>query len=82
VVPLESVDQLKDLVRRGRRGAGLSQCDLAKKAGVGKTLIFDLEKGHEKIQLDKLLAILRVLKIEMKFLAPPVYEEEKGARYL
>ena len=49
-----------------RKKAGLSQQELAKLAGVGKTAVFDLEKGKETIQLDTLKKILHALNITLK----------------
>ncbi|MCP0913685.1 helix-turn-helix transcriptional regulator [Legionella sp. 27cVA30] len=53
-----------------RKQSGLSQRELAKLAGVGKTVIFDVEKGKETIQLNTLLKILDVLNIRVKFETP------------
>jgi y4mF family transcriptional regulator len=57
--------QLSQLIKATRKRAGLSQLELAEMADVGKTLIFDLEKGHMSFQFDKLLRILRVLNIKL-----------------
>jgi transcriptional regulator with XRE-family HTH domain len=48
-----------------RKAAGLSQLQLAEMAGVGKTVVFDIEKGKETIQLDTLRKIFRVLNIKV-----------------
>ncbi len=61
-----------DLVRQTRKLAGLSQNELADLAGVGKTLVFDLEKGHESIGLNKLRKILHVLNIQLSFIPPQI----------
>ncbi len=61
---------LAELIRQHRKSAGLSQKALADLAGVGKALIFDLEKGHEKLQFDNLKSILRVLNIKIQFVSP------------
>ncbi len=53
-----------------RKQGGLSQQELAKLAGVGKTVIFDLEKGKETVKLTTLLKVLDVLNIQMKFETP------------
>ena len=58
------------MVRRVRKLAGLTQAELADLAGVGKTLVFNLENGHEKIGFDNLKQILRVLNIQIKFISP------------
>lgn len=61
---------LSNLIRSYRKKAGLSQLELAELSGVGKTLIFDVEKGRSSIQLEKLLKILRVLNIKLSAEAP------------
>jgi DNA-binding XRE family transcriptional regulator len=58
---------LKDIVREHRRLSRLSQANLARMAGVGKTVVFDLEHGKESIQLDTVLKILAVLNIAIRF---------------
>lgn len=42
-------------VRSHRRKAGLSQAGLARLAGVGKTVVFDIERGKETVRLKTLL---------------------------
>jgi transcriptional regulator with XRE-family HTH domain len=39
-------------------------------AGVGKTVIFDIEKGKESVQLDTLRKILKVLNIKIVLTSP------------
>lgn len=73
----ESNLKLAELIKTHRKRAGLSQKELADLAGVGKALIFDLEKGHEKLQLDKLKSILQVLNIKIAF-QPPRLPGESG----
>ena len=53
-----------------RKQSGLSQQALAKLAGVGKTVIFDVEKGKKTLRLDTLLKILDVLNIRLKLESP------------
>ncbi len=48
----------------------MSQQELAKLAGIGKTAVFDLEKGKESIQLDTLWKVLQVLNITVKLESP------------
>ena len=50
--------------------SGLSQAELAKLAGVGKTVVFDLEHGKLSIRYDTLTKILRVLNISIGFDSP------------
>ncbi|OGT48811.1 MAG: transcriptional regulator [Gammaproteobacteria bacterium RIFCSPHIGHO2_12_FULL_38_11] len=53
-----------------RKLAGLSQQTLAKLAGVGKTAVFDIEKGKETVQLNTLLKVLDILNIQIKLVTP------------
>jgi len=56
---------LSKVIKKHRKAAGLSQLQLAEMAGVGKTVVFDLEKGKETVQLDTLRKILTVLNIKV-----------------
>ena len=66
---MDSVN-IGNMVRYFRKQSGLSQQALAKLAGVGKTVIFDLEKGKETVQLNTLFKVLAVLNIQMTFKTP------------
>jgi HTH-type transcriptional regulator / antitoxin HipB len=57
-------------LKKHRKAAGLSQLQLAEMAGVGKTAVFDIEKGKETIQLDTLRKILSVLNIKVQLTSP------------
>ena len=50
--------------------AGLSQLQLADMAGVGKTVVYDIEKGKATIRLDTLRKILSVLNIRVQLTSP------------
>jgi len=62
--------ELAEVIRMHRKAAGLSRARLAEMAGVGKTVIYDIEKGKETIQLDTLRKILRVLNIKIELTSP------------
>lgn len=62
--------ELADVIRMHRKAAKLSRIQLADMAGVGKTVIFDIEKGKETVQLDTLRKILRVLNIKIELTSP------------
>lgn len=62
--------ELKSFIKDLRQKSGLTQLELAQLAGVGKTVIFDLEHGKESIQLDTLLKIFKVLNIKIKLHHP------------
>lgn len=61
---------LASIIRKHRKAAGLSQTRLAEMAGVGKTVVFDIEKGKESIQLNTLRKILTVLNIKVQLVSP------------
>ncbi len=61
---------LGNFIREHRRQAGLSQLELANLAGIGKTTVFDIEKNKETVSWNKLLAVLKVLNIEVQFISP------------
>lgn len=63
-------DQIAKMVRYFRKQSGLTQLELAQMAGVGKTVVFDIEKGKVTVQLDSLIKILHVLNIKLSFETP------------
>lgn len=65
-----SPETLSEIIRKHRKAAGLSQLQLAEMAGVGKTVVFDLEKGKETVRLDTLRKILKVLNIKVQLQSP------------
>jgi transcriptional regulator with XRE-family HTH domain len=62
--------ELKEVIRMHRKAAKLSRVKLAELAGVGKTVIYDIEKGKESVQLDTLRKILKVLNIKIVLTSP------------
>ena len=61
---------LATVIKKHRKAAGLSQLQLAEMAGIGKTVVFDIEKGKETIQLDTLRKIMNVLNIKVLLTSP------------
>lgn len=64
------IQEIADLVYYCRKQSGLSQQELALLAGVGKTVIYDIEKGKPSVQLNTLLKVFDVLNIKIKFETP------------
>ncbi len=62
------------VVRYHREKAGITQKELAELAGVGKTVVFDLEKGKETIRFDTLNKILNALNISIQLNSPLMNE--------
>lgn len=77
---MKTEQNMASVIRYHRKKSGLSQEALAKLAGVGKTAVFDVEKGKATIQLDTLRKVLRVLNITMTLESPLMiqYEREKS----
>ncbi len=69
---------LKDTVRQHRRLSGLTQAQLAKLAGVGKTVVFDIEHGKESVQFDTLKKVLAALNIKIILQSPVIERTVKG----
>jgi HTH-type transcriptional regulator/antitoxin HipB len=61
---------LPQLIKSHRKKASLAQAQLAKLAGVGKTVVWDIENGKESVQWDTLQKILRVLNISVEWRSP------------
>jgi len=67
---MEQAQELAQIIRMHRKAAKLSRVQLAELAGVGKTVVFDIEKGKESIQLDTLRRILKTLNIKIILKSP------------
>jgi HTH-type transcriptional regulator/antitoxin HipB len=63
-------ETLATIIKKHRKAAKLSQLQLAEMAGVGKTVVYDIEKGKETIQLATLRKILNVLNIKIELVSP------------
>ena len=70
--------EIAKIVHDCRKKSGLTQQALATLAGVGKTVIFDIEKGKETVQLNTLLKVLEVLNIKIKFELPFAQTRDKN----
>lgn len=59
------VEDVGAFVSAVRRGAGLTQAQLADRAGVGRRFVNELETGHSTLFVDRLAAVLRELGIRV-----------------
>ena len=71
---MNDIDEIGSIVRFHRKKAGLTQKQLANLAGVGKTAVFDIEKGKSSIRLNTLLAVLLILNISLSSESPLMEE--------
>jgi len=75
-------EELGEIIQYHRKRSGLSRIALAELAGIGKTVVFDLEKGKKNIRLQTLLAIIGVLNISLELKSPlmgPCSETIRGS---
>jgi y4mF family transcriptional regulator len=68
--------KLSDIIKFHRKKAGLTQKELADLSGLGKTVIFDIEKGKETVQFNSLLKVLKALNIKLKIESRLMEREE------
>jgi HTH-type transcriptional regulator/antitoxin HipB len=71
---MNDIDEIGSIVRFHRKKAGLTQKQLANLAGVGKTAVFDMEKGKSTIRLKTLLDVLLILNIRLSSESPLMEE--------
>ena len=62
--------KLNEIVLFHRKKSGLSRNQLADLAGVGKTVIYDIEKGKETIRFSTLQKVLTALNIKITLTSP------------
>ncbi len=67
---MNNMQYIGDIIKYHRKKARLSQKALADIAGIGKTVVFDIEKGKETIQFKSIVNILKALNISISFVSP------------
>ncbi|MBC8196437.1 MAG: helix-turn-helix domain-containing protein [Candidatus Marinimicrobia bacterium] len=75
---MTAINELHKIILFHRKQAKLSRNELAELAGIGKTVIYDLEKGKRTVRWTTILAILNALNIKIKFQSPLMEEYEKS----
>ncbi len=73
-------NELQNIIYFHRKQAKLNRKDLADLAGVGKTVIYDIEHGKETVKWSTLKVVLEALNIKVKFKSPLMedYENTQG----
>ena len=64
-----------ELVRKTRKGMGVTQRDLALTSGTGMRFIIDLEQGKATCQLEKVLTVLNTLGVRIDLTPPPAKKD-------
>lgn len=72
-ISAETVLKIGRIVQFHRKEARLSRIDLADIAGVGKTVVYDIENGKETVRLTTLLKVLGALNVSI-FLDGPLMD--------
>ena len=73
------LDRIGRIVLFHRKRAGLSRNALADLAGVGKTVIYEIEHGKTTVRLDTLIRVLATLNVSVRLESPLMASfEEKG----
>ena len=67
--PIRTPKDLGNAVRRARRDRGLSQAQLAARAGVGRPWLSELETGKRTVELGRVLAVLAALELTVTLTA-------------
>ncbi len=66
------------VVQYHRKQAGLSRINLADIAGVGKTVVYDIENGKETVRLNTLFKVLGALNVSLSLDSPLMDRFEAG----
>ena len=67
---MKHIQDIGDIVKYHRKKAGLNQKALADIAGIGKTAVFDIEKGKKTVQFKSIGSVLKALNINILFDSP------------
>jgi HTH-type transcriptional regulator/antitoxin HipB len=74
---LLSMKEIGPIIKRHRKAAGLSQHELGDLAGVGKSVVFDMEKGKETVKVITLSKVLNSLNIKVVLEGPLIGDETR-----
>lgn len=74
---MNPIDKIGDVISFHRKRAGLTQMELSILAGIGKTAVFDVEKGKQTVRLNTLTAILDVLNIRIRLEGPLISDWQR-----
>jgi HTH-type transcriptional regulator/antitoxin HipB len=74
ILSMQGSPEIGVVIRYHRRRSGLSQSALAALAGIGKTSVFDIEKGKSTVRLATLMAALHALNIAWTLTSPLMAE--------
>ena len=70
IIDDNTIERFGEIIQLHRKKAGLSRIDLAMIAGVGKTVIYDIEHGKKTLRFNTLLKVLKALNISISIDSP------------
>lgn len=70
LMPIRTVTQVGDIVRRSRRRCGLTQADLALDAGTGRRFVSDVEAGKPTVEFESLMKLCKSLGVRLFAIGP------------
>lgn len=77
IVEKQNLPELGRIILRHRKKGKFSRSELADMAGVGQTVIYELEKGKISVRSDILFKILYALNIRVSLQSPFMNEFEE-----
>ena len=75
--PIQTSKGFGSAIRRARKDKGLSQAELAARAGVGRPWLSELETGKRTAELGRALAVVSALDLAVTFVARPAPNESE-----
>lgn len=69
--PIQTSKAFGSAVRRARKERGLSQAELAARAGVGRPWLSELETGKRTAELGRALSVVSALGLAVSFVPQP-----------
>jgi HTH-type transcriptional regulator/antitoxin HipB len=69
--PIQTTTAFGAAIRRARHDQGLSQLELARRAGVGRPWLSELERGKRTAEIGRALAVLSALELAVTFVPAP-----------
>ena len=69
--PIQTSKAFGSAVRRARNEQGLTQAELAQRAGVGRPWLSELETGKRTVELGRALSVVSALGLAVAFVPQP-----------
>ena len=81
-IDINKINEIGKIIKFHRKYAGISRESLAEISGLGKTSIYDIEKGKETVKIQTLLKVFKALNISIEVNSPIMknYEGNKNEK--